>query len=309
MRNLATVFVNYQPGSHGNFLEFICNLAVNSYPNIINDFPFDTDGAAHGKSAFYRDSRIFKRGQFYNVIPGQPGIKYTGYRSLAKTIEVVMGTADMLPFWSIRFLRVRACPFNATVEDEWNPGFRPDELPDNTYYKLYNHDFNIFLKTINSHFITVDIDNPDCPRHILRDWLQRELLSPLACQEQYLQSQSHEGEYIPFHFSNFYDTNKFIENLHECFESLQLPVMNVPRILEVHNEFMSRQPFADTINECNNILDAVHANTHRDIKLDLLQESYLNLKLTELFGVEMPLLPNGYFSNTTQIQNWILKDL
>lgn len=305
MKNLATVFVNYQPGAHGNFLEFICNMALNSYPGIINDLTFDTYGSAHDKSALYLKNRIFRRGHFHTITPG---FKCSGYRSFAKTIEVIMDPADMLPFWSIRFLRVRACPFNNTAEPDFrNPGFRPDELAVNTYHKLYNHDFNEYLKTINSHFITVDIDNPDCPRHILRDFLQRALLSPLDTQEQYLQS--HDSEYIPFHFSNFYDTDKFIDNLHECFESLQLPVMNVPRILEVHNEFMSRQPFSNTIDECNNILDAVRANTHRDIKLDLLQESYLNLKLTELFDVEMPLLPDGYFSDTTQIQNWILKDL
>lgn len=39
------IYIDYYPGSHGNFLEFICNKMAGVTPDILD--PFHPSGAAH----------------------------------------------------------------------------------------------------------------------------------------------------------------------------------------------------------------------------------------------------------------------
>ena len=150
MKELATVFINYPPGSHGQFLEFVCNLGLNTHANIVNELPFDNDGAAHSKTTEYFSNRVFKRGHFYQQLPR--------YYTYAKTIEVVLSPSDVLAFWCVRFLRLRGISLITNDAENRNPGFYPDELTDNTYFKLHTNDFDIYLQAINEGFATKIIE-------------------------------------------------------------------------------------------------------------------------------------------------------
>lgn len=185
------IYIDFQGGSHGNFLEFACNTALAGVKS--TELPFNHLGASHEKT--YDGNVLFESNHYFSH-----DTKFTN----SQIISVKISYEDLLPLSSISLLRAGDRQLNN------------DELEINTYTKLNNDDYRWVLDNIinkfsrnqvqesynavkdeswplvstledfknlpkwiqdecltqhNLHLVELSEINPDCPRWVLREFL------------------------------------------------------------------------------------------------------------------------------------------
>ena len=277
------IAIDFQAGQHGNFLEFVCNKFLAQVP--CSDSPFNGLGAAHDKT--YYGETIFKAEHFYatnkDILQSQ------------KVLSIRLTEEDILPHVSIAFLR---------AEDR---NYDNDQLEVNTYYKMQTHPpFKAMIKNIsNSYQLNLSRQNPNCPRNILREFYKLWFRNPswgfmTVQQEQMVYPSTSDVLYFPF--ISFYDHDKFVEQLSKIAAWSDYTFDNTTQFETLYKEFIKRQPYKHSKTDCDALLTRIFAGEEFDIpKLTLFQESYMNAKLENHYGVEMPFHPVVWFTNSQEI--------
>jgi len=320
------ISIDFLPGSHGNFLEFICNKFLGNV-STAQSTPFNLHGASHKKQ--YLEQQIFFCNHYsiYNIpLENCP------------VISVRINSRDLLPLQSISLLRASQDSIDA------------DTLEHDTYNKLNTSDYkwvldnlvtgfftNQFLTAYNSvadpswpninsiedyrnlpkkiltecndvhnlQILQLDKDHPDCPRFILREFFkigfkypdrngfieqQRSMYYPESCQV------------YEFPFTSFYDFNLLLAHLTRIATWLGLQRPDRVKLLELHQEFLSRQPYQNSLERCTQVLNDVH--NRRSCKLDkfnLLEEAYIDSQLELVYNVNIPENQANWFTHTKEI--------
>jgi hypothetical protein len=274
------ISIDFIGGTHGNFLEFVCNKFIAKQE--INFLPFNHLGASHLKSK--------QRGVFV-------ANHYSGYKIAhsSKLVRILFNHDDLLSLSAGCFYRIG------------NAGIEEDLLEVNTYSKLINFEFFSFLvDSINSAYPDYQISpsNPNCPRFVLREFFKfgfkdpevngltkklNELKSPKNC------------DMIDFYYHEFYNKKLFIEKLTKISqwygESLNTDGLDL-----VWQEFYNHQFQKNLKYQCDTIINQVIALKNKPIpKLSMLQESYINGNLEKKFSIEMPFKMIEYFKTTGEI--------
>lgn len=325
------IYIDYQGGAHGNFLEFTCNKFLAGVASN-GELPFNIHGASHDKN--YVAKQVFEARHYfqYNTVP------FTN----SKIISIQITEEDLLPLSSISLLRAGDLDLdNDCLEvDTYNK-------LDNIYYRwvLDNiierfsvnqihesyeavkdpswpkvnslEDFQNLpgwikeecLQQHNLHLLEISKQNPDCPRWILREFLKLGFKNPkqagfITQQKQMEYDTSNNVFYFPF--GAFYDLEWFKKELFAISTWANLDYQD-PSAL--HAEFMKRQPYAHDKKFCDGILERIY-NEEKFIfpKLDLMKESYLEANLELYYNYEFTFYRPSWFESSDKILSLLKAD-
>jgi hypothetical protein len=105
-----------------------------------------------------------------------------------------------------------------------------------------------------------------------------------------------------FEFKNFYNTQLFIEAMNQLAVWYNSTINDAADLELLHQEFLHRQVYKHDKAQADSIILAVQNKQEIPIlKLRLLQESYINGVLENMYNIEMPFAQLEYFSNTKEI--------
>lgn len=223
-----------------------------------------------------------------------------------KIISIRFTEHDTLPLLQISYLRAGAAAFDI------------DNAQINTYYKLntklINHikqDYyhtrlygkystvdpliatigdsdsvtarveQLLLQKYNLKALKIDVDHPNCPRHILRDFFERQgLMVPMY--QLALMVYDSTCDVYEFPYINFYNEDAFIDQLKKLAIWANLPYNNYDSMREYHRQFMIRQPYTNSKQKCDQIIKNIINNSGSvpDVAL-LLEEAYINRELNK----------------------------
>jgi hypothetical protein len=300
------IAIDFQGGAHGNYLEFVCNKIA----GITKGFPFNKHGASHAKN--YTAKKIFVA-DHYSFWPSPIESK--------KVISIQIQPDDLLPLQQISLLRAGDYGLdnnlleNNTFDKLNNVHYRwvLDNIIDRFFKNQIKQSYdavkdpswpevssvNEFLmlpewiqqecKTVhNLVLLELNEQNPNCPRHILRTFFQIGFRDPYQhgfIQRQKLMQYDNDQDVFVFPFSDFYDIQLFLNHLKRIANWASLVYNNESEIIDLHNEFLAKQPYRSSKNKCDMIISQIKngiATTLTD--LDMLEEAYINANLgKELF--------------------------
>jgi hypothetical protein len=296
------IAIDFQGGSHGNFLEFACNTLAGCTQDTL---PFNQAGAAHSKK--YINPQVFfaDHYSFNDVsIPGR------------MVVSVQIQESDLLPLTAISLLRAG------------DYGYDNDELEIDTYNKLNNVDYcHMLTDLINGYFfqqvetsynavrdpswptiktlqefkqlpahiqqecieqhqlqlLELSAESPDCPRDILRDFFKIGFANP--DQQGFMKQQVDKIHYTDksvyvFPFAAFYDPIQFLQHMKLIAKWAGIVYNNWERVEILHTEFLARQPYCALKQTCDHIVDTLCDNlTLQAPPVNLLAEAYINAQL------------------------------
>lgn len=322
------IYIDFQGGAHGNYLEFVCNKILAKIKTNAPT-PFNTLGSSHSKK--YLEPQVFKMGHY--------SFQSTPIPNNSKVISITITNDDLLPLQSISLLRAG------------DRNIDPDQLEINTYHKLNNPNYqwvldnliNGFFKDqltssynavkdeswtdissieefktlpdwiqeecVNIHNLTLyelNSTSPDCPRHVLREFFKLGFKNPeqagfITEQKKMIYDSSNDVSIFPY--SSFYNTDQFIAELEKLSSWLGYDFKPTVELTNLHKEFLSRQPYKHSKTYCDEILERIKNKEQFDFpKLNLLEESYLTAHSELHFDIE---LPNNiqWFTNSNEIYN------
>jgi len=280
---IPLICIDFIPGSHGNFLKYVLNNLLNKEDL---ELPFNNFGASHKKN-----KNLFVHCGHYN---------FDGNKIPSDNIISIRFTeGDLLQLFSVSFYRVG----DQNIEDV--------NLHINTYYKLLKFNSQIIESLNKSYGLNISEGNQNCPKYILREFFKFGFKDPsihgftIGLNKM---NYTNNKKVYNFDYSSFYNYDKFKNELKniESFFNLKF----YPKDLkEIHDEFISYlTKYLELKPQADSIIESVKNNEYVDIPdLTLLQESYINAILENLYQIEMPFHQEEYFTNTKQIVEWIKK--
>ena len=327
------IYIDFQGGAHGNYLEFVCNKFLAKIKT--KGTPFNKLGASHSKK--YLEPKVFENAH-YSFEP--PGNTYkTPIANNSKVISIKLNNDDLLPLQSISLLRagdrnIDPDQLEINTYNKWNNihyqwvldnligSFFQDQLtnsynavkdaswPDvSTIEEFKKLPYWIQEECINMHNLTLyelDSNNPDCPRNVLREFFKIGFKNPehagfIAQQKNMMYDSSNDVRIFPY--SCFYDTDQFITELEKLASWLGYSFETTDEFVDLHNEFLSNQPYKHSKIYCDTILERIKNKEQFDFpKLNLLEESYLTAHIELCYNIE---LSNNlqWFRSTREVFN------
>ena len=124
--------------------------------------------------------------------------------------------------------------------------------------------------------------NPDCPRSVLREFFKIGFQHPeqhgfITQQAKAIYSE-HEDVYV-FPFDCFYDKDKFLDQIKKVATWAGMQYTCENEIDQLHDEFLARQPYQDSKQKCDQIVETIKRNQPCDSTLTMLEEAYINATL------------------------------
>jgi hypothetical protein len=292
--------IDFQGGAHGNFLEFICNTLC----GITDDqMPFNSAGASHskkyiGKKTFFSDHYSFEKKEL-----GE------------KVISIQIAEDDLLPLSQISLLRagdygydndyleidtynklnndnyrwvldnIIDSFFKGQIQSSYN-NVKDVSWPDihtlDDFARLPEHIYNECINVHNLELLELNKNHPDCPRHVLREFLQLGFENPsqhgFISQQRTMINYGDRQVYI-FPFCCFYDTDLFLDQIKQIALWAEIQYTQYDNIVKIHSEFLKRQPYKHSKIKCDAIVQDIIANRPTGSAGDLLEEAYINAQL------------------------------
>lgn len=302
------IYIDFQGGAHGNYLEFVCNKFLGGV-SVKSDTPFNDLGASHNKQ--YIGKKVFNAWHYFD---------YCGKRTtpkFGKIISIKITADDLLPLSAISLLR--AGDF----------GYDNDQLEKNTYHKLNNANYKWVLDNLLYSFFESQIEQSynavkdpswpevnllsdfeklpkhirdeclnihllellqlnencsDCPRHILREFFSIGFKNPEI--QGFMSIQNEKMWYYPesdvyyFPFSAFYSSEKFFDELNKIANWSGYEFDDKHGLRELHKQFLEKQIYKDSKEKCDDIIEkSLSEEYYKFPKLTLLEEAYIQAKL------------------------------
>ena len=327
-------YIDFQGGAHGNYLEFICNKFLAKVKTA--ELPFNSLGASHAKG--YTDNVEFKAWHYFEY----RGVKteFTGSR----IISIQINHDDLLTLSSVSLLRAGDHNINnneleVNTYNKWNNedykwvldnlinGFFKDQVESAynavkgetwpnissvaEFKKLPSWMQDECINVHNLQLLELTAESPDCPRNVLREFFKLGYKYPeqsgfITQQEKMTYDASNDVRTFPF--ASFYDIDYFINELGKLADWLGYTFVADTEFINVHNAFLSNQPYKNSKKYCDKILEKIFSNEIFEFpKLDLFQESYLAANIELRYNIELP--NNLVWSNNSQQIKEEIKDL
>ena len=334
---ICMIQIYFYPGSHGHFVEFVLNKIMFG-DKILLDSPFTVGGTSHGlrENKNYQDHRYFQRFAVdtisinkieYNNFPvikinvtaddtllvTQLNLKRaedfdvdvetltenTYFKLLGKKIYNGLGPeklindinsySDISPYNNIKD---PAWPNILTVDDFWN-------LPQD----IINECANVYK------FVPFELSEkrPNAPRWALRSVFKTWFDDDNALSFHLMKKVMFKNMYS-VNLNSLYNLKTFKEEVDNVEQFLQLTFPYKHLIDDLHSKFINKVPYLNSKTNCNTVIRAVRDQKNIPIKLNVLEEGYVNHCLEKEFKVEMPLNDDAYFINTQQIISYINKN-
>lgn len=313
------IYIDYRPGTHGTFLEFVCNayLAKLSLPtlNVINDpYIFHTMEYMQDRkfrADTYALHTLLEKRRLGLVVRDKPS-----YIRNTHIIRVMPDADDLLPL---------LCTVFSTPAHN---GCMPENLEINTYNKMSNNDHQLVLDDLNMHFndghlvesynnvkaeewpmietveeffqLPIHIkkeceetfnikpyrlskETPDCPRHVLLDYFKNAFLHadnlPWIT-DQYMVSYHDSNTIFKFPYSSFLSKDKFLNEIYKVAEWCNYEVNYEQELKDLYDDFTAQHPYLNVKLECDNIVNQINNNESCDLSnLNVICEAYISTKI------------------------------
>lgn len=292
------ILIEFTGGAHGSFLEFLLN---RFYYNADWTSPITDLGTSHakpyktGKTKFFCNHFV-QRAYGFNI-----GYCKKYLDDNDDIIHITLSPDDALLLQINAFYRAG----DAKIE--------VDELEHDTYNKLnsrhYYHD--LLSNMINAYKLTCSESNPDVPRYILREFFKFGFKDPSKngfMINQEFATKHLEGKHVyKFPYMAFFDVELLANEINNISKYFNIPLtIDYDFLNEIHKKFTDKIVYLSIKQDCEKIIDAVVNRQHIAIpKLNLLQESYINGRLENIYNKEMPFRMDHYFTNTQQIIEYL----
>ena len=279
------ISIDFVPGSHGHFLEYVCNKYIMG--QVVDFDPFNSIGASHAKfnNENYNKNKHF-RALHYSI---------ENIDRSDTVLRITIDHDDLLVLTAGTFLRAGDSNINL------------NSLENNTYHTLSDSTyFSWLVESLNNSYPELDLSatNPNCPRHILREFFKFGFAHPeqngLILEYGKLSYPS-DVKCFDFSYKSFYNKQLFYKSLNKIADwvgkSCSLDINST-----IWDKFYSKQIFRNYKQQCDEIITYVRNKESLAIpNLDLLQESYINGVLEKQYDIEMPFYQEKYFTNTAEI--------
>lgn len=272
--------IDFVAGSHGHFLEIVCNQEFGIVKKENNFTPL---GTSHAKSSEYEQNKLFDADHWFERRP-QEILEYP------TVVSICFDKNDLLLLSSVSLLRAGDAKINN------------DHLEENTVTKLTNSYYQDVVVDIKKAYPFLDLSKDHIPRNVLREYFKFGFRNPDANgywlkQQQMMYHPSQ--QVIKFNFSSFYDIRLFTDELLHLSKKLKFDFKPDNEFYLRHEKFLNSNPFINHKRQCDYIIDKIKQQAHIDIpKLSLFQESYINGCLENIYNKEMPFHQDEYFTST-----------
>lgn len=328
------ILIDFPAGAHGNYLEYMCNRFLAGVET--NASPFKSSGVSHAKE--YYTEPVFKQKHYFifardelvgatvvsiqwqkqHLLPymstcflraGEAGIdarnlEQYAYRTLSRTNPgIVAGITEKYITPTIvdgyRAIKDSSWPEVNTVEDY-------KRLPDSIRAELENvHGFEAIL---------FDEDNPQCPRWILRDMFYHNFrtIENSGFWDRHQEQESalelaHRGLVVDYYA--FYNMDTFLDMMTKIAEFTGYSFEPTDAVREIHQQFLSNQPFKRSHITCNNLIMGILNGENFELpELDVMQEGYILAELCRQLGRQV----NGadckqWFHDSDELKTFVLE--
>lgn len=283
--------IDFFGGLHGNYLELIINVTINQNGYDISRPQFTPDGACHLKNQDrHYDRMIVARHYSFNKIAfGQDD----------QVVRIVPAADDMLIGITNSFLR---------AGDE---NIDLDCLEKNTLTKLSKVTKGTNFKNT---LVTNYGEKVDYNRAAIRNYFYSMLNDYENGTELYSAFDSAVSNVYCFPFRAFFDIGHFYQELNAISKFLGLNFYPTTKLGKLHKDFLSFNQGHASEMKCKQIWQAILLGESLDIKLNLIEEAWINYMVAKcLRCYDLPLLvQDQYPTNTLDISQavfaWKSKD-
>lgn len=328
------ISIDFQGGMHGHFLEYMCNRFLAGI-EIKEGLPFNELGAAHNKT--YKKPKQFECGHFSTdpapltshcviavkvspqdlLVAQCVSLLRAGDYNMSPN-ELELDTYNKLNNRNYRWVLDNLLEkyFQNQVVESYRAVMDPSwpmitsikqyhELPEHIRQECETqHELKLFEFTAQQ---------PDCSRHILREFFKFGFLDP---DRHGFMTQQQKFVYAPgvkvyeFPFSNFYDTDRFQEQLDKIAHWTGYHTeYSQTEFLDTHREFLMRQPYKDAKLRCDAIFDRVARMELFVIpELNVIEEAYLESCIEKQNQVHIEPRLQGWFANSGDIISLVGSD-
>ena len=298
------IHIDFQGGAHGNYLEFVCNKIAGIVEPDAS--PFNSLGASNNKP--YCGDQIFLSGHYsYN-----PEVYVKQFN---KIISIQIQVDDLLLLTQISLLRagdhgydndqLEINTFNKLNNDDYGwvldqliEGFFTGQIrnsydavkdpswPDINSKDDFNHlPEHIRTECIQQHglvLLELSDSNPDCPRPVLREFFKIGFQDPH--QQGFVKRQKKvrytlDEDVHVFPFGCFYNKIEFLEEIKKIAAWAGIVYNCENEISQLHDEFLTRQPYRNSKQKCDQIVQSIRNNQQSDSTPTMLEEAYINATL------------------------------
>lgn len=268
--------IDFFGGFHGNFLELVVNVSINQNGYDITKPQFTKDGACHlkNKDSSYSRIAVAHHYSFFKRPLGHDD----------KVIQIVPTTNDLLIGLTNGFL---------TAGDQQ---MDIDNLNKDTLNKLSKLDKGINLKNtiINDYGTRIDY-----PRSAIRNYFYS-MLNDHDNGLKMLASFQPTRYTHQFPFRAFFDIGYFYQELNAIAKFLVLNFYPTVELGELHRQFMELNEGYHSEVKCRQIWQDILLGRSRDIKLNLLEEAWINHQVANTFRCyDHPLLSRDQYPTNT----------
>ena len=325
------IHIDFQGGAHGNFLEFVCNRHLGAVA--VSGTPFNAAGASHHKvyisEPMFRSDHYTTQGKLDQLRDCQ-------------VISIQITADDLLPLSAISLLRagdfgidndqleidtyhkLNNTSYQGVLETLKSSFFKDqikhsyDAVKDPSWPDVYTvEDFNSLPDWIQQEcrdqhqlkLLVLDEHHPHCERQVLREFFKLGFRDPK--QSGFMQAQQDmiyddSAQVYVFPFACFYDSENFVKEIIQLGSFCGLDMIDLAGLIELHQDFLSRQPYKDIKIQCDRMLDDIVMGSDFDIpKLDLLCESYLTARLELYYNIDMDWEHQSWFETAGDIRKYI----
>ena len=278
--------IDFFGGLHGNFLELVVNVSINQIGYDISKPQFTKDGACHLKN---KDSTYKK-------------MTFAGHHSYFKhpfnvgdnVIQIVPTGDDLLIGFTNSFLRAGDQKFDI------------DNLELDTINKLSNLEKSAnFKNTLLSDYGV----KTDYPRSVIRNYFYSMLGDYDNGLGMFTSFDNTPANIHHFPFRAFFNIQKFYPELNEIAKFLGLNFYPTIELAKLYDNFLKYNQGYHSEVKCKKIWQAILHGESNEIKLNLLEEAWINHQVARCFRCyDLPLLiQDQYPSDTLEISQAIFK--
>lgn len=271
--------IDFFGGLHGNFLELVVNVAINQNGYDISRPQFTEDGACHLKNndSSYKRLVFARHYSFYKIL----------FASDDVVIRIVPTSNDLLIGLTNSLLR---------AGDE---KFDLDTLETDTISKLSSIAKGAEFKNTLVEDYGVKVNYP---RSAIRNYFY----SKLGDYENglgMLTTFNSAPSVYHFPFRAFFDIGQFYQELNNIARFLGLNFYPTPALAKLYSDFLKVNQGYHSELKCKEIWQAILHGQSMDIKLNILEEAWINQQISMCFRCyDLPLLiQDQYPTNTLEI--------
>jgi hypothetical protein len=138
------------------------------------------------------------------------------------------------------------------------------------------------IEVHNLELLELSFANPNCPRHILREFFQLGFEDPVNSgfmTQQQLMRYDECIDVYDFPFAAFYNKQQFLDQLDQIATWAGIQYTTQQRAEQLHTVFLEKQPYKDSKLKCNHVVQQMINNSGHAPKLTLIEEAYVNAML------------------------------